>query len=185
MTHYFAGIPVPFGQIRDVLQELNSVYDFPSHYKVIPHEEDYHITLVFFGALTPEGRKEAESALRAAADSCTPFTVQIAGLSHFGNPKGPRVVTLAVQDNPVLTDLYDRAGRLLAGVLDRPLRKPYVPHVTIAKKTISGRPLSVGQHSFPPIPLPVTSITLYRIEPSSSPKYVPEAVIPLGGGPSA
>ncbi|WP_052461724.1 RNA 2',3'-cyclic phosphodiesterase [Sporosarcina koreensis] len=181
MAHYFAAIPIPFDLIAGTIRELNSRYDFPSHYKVIPHRNDYHITLIFFGALTDDEKHSAENALRTAAAETPPFTIRIDGLSFFGNPSGPRVVTLSTEQNQQLTSLYESAGSRLDGMLAKPLRHPYVPHVTIAKKTIDKRPLPVEKEQFTPLAHHVTSITLFRIEPSQSPKYVPVSVYPLQG----
>ncbi|WP_251638316.1 RNA 2',3'-cyclic phosphodiesterase [Sporosarcina sp. NCCP-2716] len=182
MTHYFAAIPVPFQVVRSQLEDLFARYDFQGHYKAIPHHDDLHITLHFFGALTAEELKAVKQALRETAAGFAPMTLGIGGLSYFGNPAGPRVVYLSVDENRSLSELYTKSGEALADVLKKPLRQPYVPHVTIAKKTIDGRPLKIAKEQFPALHVSAGSVTLFRIEPSSSPKYIPEDVFPFGNG---
>lgn len=181
VTHYFAGIPVPYEMVRAQLEELYARYEFPAHYKSIPHNDDLHITLHFFGALTNDELDAVKLALRDTAENFAPMTLGLSGLSYFGNSAGPRVVYLSVQDNSKLSELYIQSGKALAPVLKKPLRQPYVPHVTIAKKTIDGRPLRLAKEPFPTLALSASSFTLFRIEPSHSPKYIPEEVFPFRG----
>ncbi|GEM_PF-6966140 len=181
VTHFFAAIPVPFETVRTELESLYARYNLPAHYKAIPHHDDLHITVHFFGALTGEELAAVQHVLQETSKNFAPMSVEIDGLSYFGNPAGPRVVFLSVKENPELSELYKQSGRALASVLKKPLRQPYVPHVTIAKKTIAGKPLKLTKELFPTLTFSSGSLTLFRIEPSRSPKYIPEEVFPFRG----
>jgi len=99
--------------------------------KPVP-QSNFHITLVFLGSLNAADELRA----RQAADSVagTPFELQ---LDRLGFWPEPRVLWLGAADVPV-------PARRLAADLAKALRmwglqpdpKPFVPHVTLARKIV-------------------------------------------------
>ncbi|MDW0110250.1 RNA 2',3'-cyclic phosphodiesterase [Sporosarcina aquimarina] len=173
MTHYFVAIPIPFGIVAEPLKKASAYYELSSHYKVIPHPDDLHITLLFFGALTPLQLDFVKQELEVIAKNTESFTVTIDGISFFGNPTGPRVVYLSVQPELQLAELYHALGKRLEFVLQKPASLEYTPHITIAKKKKDNNPHPIETEHFPPLLHSVKGITLFSIDPASSPKYRP------------
>lgn len=181
MTHYFAAIPVPSELVAERIRNVSQQYGLSSHYKVIPHPEDLHITLLFFGALTPAQLALVKQEMQSVADQTDPFHIAIDGVSFFGNPSGPRVVYLSVQQIPQLTKLYRNLGERLQSVLQKPAPRDYTPHITIAKKKKDQSSVPIEQESFTPLSWAVPGMILYSIDPSASPKYSPECVFSFSG----
>lgn len=173
MTHYFAAISIPFELVKEKFTESSHQYELAFHYKVIPHPDDLHITLLFFGALTPSQLELVKQEMGDAATQTAEFALSINGISFFGNPSGPRVVYMSVQENPQLTGLYHILGERLKSILQKPAPVAYTPHITIAKKRKDAVPVSIHQQHFEPLTMKVSEMVLYSINPSSSPKYSP------------
>lgn len=173
MTHYFVAIPIPYDTVREPLKKASAYYDLSSHYKVIPHPDDLHITLLFFGALTPLQLEFVKQELEGIAKNRASFTVTIDGLSYFGNPTGPRVVYLSVQPGLQLTELYQELGKRLEPILQKPASSEYIPHITIAKKKKENNTHPIKTGHFSPLLHSVKGITLFSIDSACSPKYQP------------
>lgn len=173
MTHYFAAIPIPFELVKEKITDSSHRFELTAHYKIIPHPDDLHITLLFFGALTPSQLELVQQEMGEAATKTYEFPLSINGVSFFGNPSGPRVVYLSVQENPQLTELYHLLGDRLESILQKPAPAAYTPHITIAKKRKDAVPVPIQQKHFEPLTMKVSEMVLYSIDPSSSPKYSP------------
>ena len=48
--HYFIGIKIP-STFEDQIEEFKNKYELDTAYKVIPHVEDLHVTLLYLGAM--------------------------------------------------------------------------------------------------------------------------------------
>lgn len=180
MTHYFAALPIPFNLISERLTAINLRYELSSNYKVIPHPDDLHITLLFFGALNHSQLKFVKQVMNSLATSTRPFTLAINGVSFFGNPAGPRVVYLSVQENSQLNGLYQQLSKRLESVLQKRATSDYTPHITIAKKKKDNFLIPIALEQFEPLFLDVSEMILYSIDPTKSPKYSPEYTFSFG-----
>lgn len=139
--------------------------------RVVP--ENLHLTLVFLGACD----EERERAARAAADSvqCGPVELtldrvavwRLAGVQVLLPPATPAA----------LRGLYDQ---LRSALVDRgfsPASRPWVPHVTVARKVESGAAERVE-----PVVLRFGEFRLFRSRTrDADPLYLPVARWPLGG----
>lgn len=179
MTHYFAAIPVPFKLVQEKLTSCSLHYDLPTHYKVIPHQDDLHVTVLFFGGLNRSQLELVKQEMQKLAERTHAFTIAINGISFFGNPIGPRVVYLAVSNPPSLTGVYRELSKRLEKVLQKPASLDYTPHITIAKKKKDTNAVPIIQEQFEPLSLDVSGIILYSIDPAASPKYSPEFIFPF------
>ncbi|REB06440.1 RNA 2',3'-cyclic phosphodiesterase [Sporosarcina sp. BI001-red] len=175
MTHYFAAISVPFDLVKEKITASSLHYELSTHYKVIPHPDDLHITLLFFGALNHTQLEFVKQEMHAIATNTDAFTIALNGVSSFGNPAGPRVVYLSAQPTLLLTELYQQLSKRLKSVLQKPASTAYTPHVTIAKKKKDNCSVPIEQEHFEPLTLDVSAMILYSITPTESPKYSPES----------
>lgn len=179
MTHYFAALPVPFELVKETIEESSRRLELSTHYKNIPHPDDLHITLLFFGALNRSQLELVKQEMKEVATNTPEFTVTINGLSYFGNPSGPRVVYLSVGDNLKLTALYRLLGERLKTILQKPISVDYTPHITIAKKRKETVPVTIEKERFDPLSLNTSEMVLYSIDPASSPKYSAVCTFPF------
>ncbi len=168
--HYFIGIPMP-SSISEQAERFQTKYQLQTHYKVIPHMADLHITLLYIGAMTNTQRESLQSNLQTIANHHALFSLQIDGLSYFGSETGPRVVYLNVQNVPALTALQKAIAKDATALLDMPMSDRFTPHVTIAKKRKPTKGPIIKKEIIEPIDMPVPSFSLFAVHPKKSPKY--------------
>lgn len=92
--------------------------------------EQLHITLRFVGD-TPENRA-ADLDAELSTIRLEPFTLELAGVGHFGEPQDIHAIWAGVADNPALTRLNracENAARRAGLEADT---RAYRPHVTLA-----------------------------------------------------
>jgi 2'-5' RNA ligase len=152
-------------------------------------EESLHVTLAFLGNRPLEDVERIEAAMEEAADR--PVLMEL-GDPAGRPPKGrPRLVALPVLHRPVPALQEELSEILSFEGLFEPEKRPFWPHVTVARVRAEGRgsrrPLQV---SVPPGPSPTVRtggfdgvrISLYRseLQPSGA-RYVPLAQVQLPG----
>ncbi|MER2089971.1 MAG: RNA 2',3'-cyclic phosphodiesterase [Sporosarcina sp.] len=168
--HYFIGITMP-STLENHVEGFKDKYELQTAYKVIPHIEDLHVTLLYIGALSDQHLPLLTDSLSKIAATHTSFSLHINGLSYFGPSSGPRVVYLSVGDSVELSPLQSEIEATVAKQLDMPLSDRFTPHVTIAKKRKTTDKLSIQKEIFEPIEVPVHTFALFTIHPEKSPKY--------------
>jgi RNA 2',3'-cyclic 3'-phosphodiesterase len=152
-------------------------------------QESLHVTLAFLGDRELAEVERLAEAMEEAADRAV--------LLELGGPVGrpgrgrPRLIALPVLHGPV-PGLQERLSEILAFEgLYEPEKRPFWPHVTVAKVRAEGRgsrrPMPV---EVPPGPSPTARtgwfhgvrISLYRseLQPSGA-RYVPLAQVQLPG----
>lgn len=176
-NHYFIGVRLPDHAAEKLAAERNR-WNIRSHKQVIP-PEDMHITLVYIGA-------DPHNELSAVHESLQhiqiqPFEVTISGAGTFGNPETPRVVYGKVAENGPLRELQREVAETLDSFRLRPDRRPYVPHVTLAKKWSGGeplrQPLELGTVTFS-----VNEFSLFKVNLGKRPRYEAVHTYRLGAG---
>jgi 2'-5' RNA ligase len=152
-------------------------------------QESLHVTLAFLGNRPLDDVERIEEAMEEAADR--PVLLELGG--PVGRPaRGrPRLVALPVLHGPV-PGLRERLSEVLSFErLYEPEKRPFWPHVTVARVRAEGRgsrrPMRV---EVPPGPSPTertgwfsgVRISLYRseLQPSGA-RYVPLAQVQLPG----
>lgn len=168
--HYFIGIKAP-ASTEKLVKLYKEKYDLSNVYKVIPHMDDLHITLLFIGALPEQRLESLQQSLAALADKYSNFLVNVDGLSFFGSPKGPRVVYLSIQQSKELDALQQSVAAIGSEQLGIEPDNHFTPHITIAKKRKIDRPLPIQKETCTPIPFYIDEFSLFRIHPSKNPKY--------------
>ncbi|WP_252502493.1 RNA 2',3'-cyclic phosphodiesterase [Sporosarcina sp. Marseille-Q4943] len=168
--HYFIGIKAP-ASVDELVKLYTGKYSLSNAYKVIPHLDDLHITLLFIGSLPEEKVLSLQESLAVLADKHSGFPLNINGLSYFGSPKGPRVVYLSVQQSNELDALQQSVAVVGADQLGIEPDNRFTPHITIAKKRKINGEYPIQNESCTPIPFHVDGFSLFRIHPSKTPKY--------------
>jgi len=133
--------------------------DFDAGGRVVP-AQNYHITLVFIGAVGPERLACLEQA--AARVAVQPFTLSLDRVAVF--PR--RALWFGCQEMP---DELRILQRKLSSVLEqhcryRPEDRPYVPHVTLQRKPR----IVIGQSLEPAIAWRVDSFSLMRSDSTAA-----------------
>lgn len=168
--HYFIGIKAP-ASIEELVTQYREKYGLSKAYKAIPHLDDLHITLLFIGALTEEKVGPLQERLASLAGNHSEFQLTVDGLSFFGSPKGPRVVYLSVQQSTELNALQNSVASIGADQLGIEPDNRFTPHITIAKKRKINGDFPIQKESCTPLPFHVNGFSLYKIHPSTTPKY--------------
>lgn len=168
--HYFIGIKAP-ASIEELVKQYTAKYSLASAYKVIPHLDDLHITLLFIGALSEQKVAPLQETLSALASKHSNFSLNVDGLSFFGSSKGPRVVYLSVQPSTDLDGLQRAVATVGTEQLGIESDNRFTPHITIAKKRRINAEFPIQKESSTPIPFHVDGFSLFRIHPSKTPKY--------------
>ncbi|MFD1956126.1 RNA 2',3'-cyclic phosphodiesterase [Paenibacillus thailandensis] len=111
------------------------------------YPEDWHLTLHFIGDVPVSSLPLVEEALReACSEQPNPFQLEINGLGTFGKPDRPSVLWLGLSSLPEeLPRLHEALGNTLADKLGfTPEKRPYGPHVTLARKYTGAAPFQDG-----------------------------------------
>jgi 2'-5' RNA ligase len=97
--------------------------------------ENIHLTLHFLGDVTADEVSKISDLLRAAASTCSPFTLTLGGLGCFPNTRRPRIVWTGVSGQvEMLTKLHRKLGEgLKTEVGFTPEARPYAPHLTLGR----------------------------------------------------
>lgn len=168
--HYFIGVKIP-STVESQVNTVKEKYRLHEAYKVIPHIEDLHVTLLYIGAMSEHHLPRLKEQLSKIASSHSPFSMQIDGLSYFGASSGPRVVYLSIEQSLELSALQKEIEHTIAKQLDMPVTNRFVPHITIAKKRKTTDDLGIQKETWTPIEVRVQSFSLFEVHPEKSPKY--------------
>ena len=138
--------------------------------------DQLHVTLVFLGAVA-EARIADVHAV-AAGVTAAPFAVELDRLEYW---RKPRVLSLCASVvPPVLETLVERLRRELAARELPTESRPYVPHLTLARKVVRYEPSS---GTVEPLRWPAPAITLVESRNvDSGSHYEPLASWPLAAG---
>jgi 2'-5' RNA ligase len=93
-----------------------------------------HLTLKFLGDTSPDMVPRIESLLREGANTCVPFTIEVAKLGCFPSMRRPRVIWIGVQDNNdrILT-LQRTVEHQMALLGYAPDTRSFSPHLTLGR----------------------------------------------------
>jgi RNA 2',3'-cyclic 3'-phosphodiesterase len=104
-------------------------------------EQNLHLTLQFLGDISPANVDLLTQMLRAEADSCPSFEIELSGLGSFPNLRSPRVIYIGIQA-PACPEPGRRAEleALYHGIQSASARlgyesesRPFSPHLTIGR----------------------------------------------------
>ena len=175
--HYFIGIQIPL-DLSSHVEEIRSDYRLRETYKVIPHIQDLHVTLLYLGSVSENKLHILNEQLASIANDYSSFSLTIDGISYFGSQSTPRVIFLSVEDLPQLNKLQHDIAEIVENVLNKPKNDNFTPHITIAKKWRGTDNFTFNTEKRKPIEISVPNFSLFKIEPNKRPKY--EAVRDFG-----
>jgi len=92
-----------------------------------------HLTLKFLGSISPANLDILTQMLRAEADSCQPFAMQVGGLGSFPSPKRPRVIYIGLQAPAELEALQHGIGSATTRLGYESEERGFSPHLTIGR----------------------------------------------------
>jgi 2'-5' RNA ligase len=129
-----------------------------------------HLTLCFLGDRPVEETESIGDALAAACAEARPVGELTLGAPLWLPPRRPRALAVELHDDPhrTLEALHDTLATALAVVGDRsnsaqrPGRRRFRPHVTVARLRPGDAPRERGLPATPPLSFAPRSVTLYR-----------------------
>jgi 2'-5' RNA ligase len=156
---FFALWPDPAA--RQAFQAL--LGGLPHHGGREPHPEDLHLTLVFLGECGPGARTCAEAV--AGGIRGRGFDL---GFDQVGYWSRPQILWCAPSQIPeALLTLVAALNQGLRRCGFEPERRPYAPHLTLARRAHPVAPYRLAT----PLPWPAREFVLVRSDPQSLPHY--------------
>ena len=154
----FVALDLP-GEAREALVEWQQHLAHPDLRLVVP--EALHVTLVFLGHLPEDEIPRIAEAIEAPRAEAPVLTAK--GVKPVP-PRRPRLFALDLDDED------GRAGRIQAGVSDaleglglyEPEKRPFWPHVTLARVRKGARVTGLDVAPPPSDPWHAEALTLYR-----------------------
>jgi RNA 2',3'-cyclic 3'-phosphodiesterase len=128
----FVGIPIVDDARREMIALLGRLRetDWPVRWV---NDEGLHLTLKFFGEVTPERLDVIEEAVRFAGQGTGALDLRLDGLGAFPSTVRPRVLWAGIDAPPGLELLYDRLERGGEAIGFAPEGAPFRPHVTLGR----------------------------------------------------
>ncbi|HHV34976.1 MAG TPA: RNA 2',3'-cyclic phosphodiesterase [Syntrophomonadaceae bacterium] len=119
---------------RDIYQSTAPLHRLPINIKWV-EEENYHLTLKFFGSLNSKEIQKVKTFLEAFTAMREPFYLQCGELMAFPNWRRPRVLCLSLEgDIEAVQDLRQKIETGLAEVgFPKDKRKRFHPHITLGR----------------------------------------------------
>jgi len=151
--------------------------------------EGIHLTIRFLGDTDPDLVPRLAAELETAASAASPVRAVAAGWGVFPGPGRPRVLWAGLRGElEPLAGLARAVEDAVVGLGFPPERRPFRPHLTLARARRDRRPLLPGRpdpHAPEFGPVPVEELVLYRshLLPDGA-RYEVLSRAPLGGGTS-
>ncbi len=164
--HFFVALPIPSEDLANTAKHLS----LPDYFRNVYTLEEYHLTLRFFGPLEIEEQQSWKQQLQEIAHTIEPFVLRLDRLIAFGRDERPRVVGFGTEAD----ELFQ-----LVSQVDPNATKPFVPHVTIAKKW-RAEAEEWTTSPIQPVEWTVRELVLFEIRPEASPRYEPIYRVQLG-----
>jgi 2'-5' RNA ligase len=179
----FAAVPLPEparAEVAGLLSRLRAT-DLPVRW--VP-DEGLHLTLKFYGEVSPERLEVIEEAIRQATAGSEPLAMRLDELGAFPGARRPRVLWLGLDAPPALELLQDRLERRSEAIGFTPEGAPFRPHVTLGRvregQRISLRAVEDAAAEFGRLPFLATSLVLYESVPADGrQRYEPRLTLEL------
>lgn len=173
--HYFFAVKLP-DEAKQFLKRWVEINKLQFPFKRWVHYEDYHITLAFLGFAEQEKLEQAISGVYQALVDFEPFKLTFNELGVFGNKTSPRIFWAGVNESETLSMIQKKVYNQCKETGFELDRKPFRPHITLARKWNSEQSFSKGKLS--PVTIEGESLTfqvkeivLYETHLDKTPKY--------------
>ncbi|MGL4522095.1 MAG: RNA 2',3'-cyclic phosphodiesterase [Bacilli bacterium] len=132
-THYFLAISLP-DEVKELMYLKSEWYRGKWEFDKWTHPLDYHITLVFLGNIAPHSVNVVKEIVELSLFSDPELFVRLRNVHSFGDNEKPRILYQKVAlDNGWLA-LRARLFNNLLPFFSTLDKRPFRPHITIAKK---------------------------------------------------
>ena len=168
--HYFIGFKIPEREANR-LANARDKWDLDKNYKAIPDVRDLHITLQYLGGVEPGIFNELSTKLLGLDESLPGFRLTLRGVSTFGNPNKPRVIYTSVDEEPALIQLQKKIKDIVQTLPLKVDQKPFVPHITLAKKWIGQDLIDLEGMEIEPMETVIGHFSIFAIHPQKVPSY--------------
>ncbi|WP_163581679.1 RNA 2',3'-cyclic phosphodiesterase [Gracilibacillus saliphilus] len=168
--HYFIAVEIDY-ETKKWLYQIQQRLKTDFHYKSWVDQNDFHITLHFFGAIDRTMLNRVADQLQQLDNRA--FTVKIAGLSTFGSVNKPRVLWVGVEKHPSLVQLHQDIKQIVGKYVQID-KRPFTPHITLAKKWASEQQLQNKAILNQPTgekQLHINKVVIYEIHSEKKQKY--------------
>uniref|UniRef100_UPI003D1C3853 RNA 2',3'-cyclic phosphodiesterase n=1 Tax=Kroppenstedtia sanguinis TaxID=1380684 RepID=UPI003D1C3853 len=182
---FFIAIPLPDVQ-KEMLAGFCEFLGEQWSFKKWVHPADYHLTVRFLGACSLHQVQVVQQILKKLSFRLQPFRLSLEGIGQFGVPTRPRILWAGVKgDLEELHRLYSDVTQALEPLGYPREKRPYHPHITLAKKyRLHDFPHQTLDDQLPPYldrsSWTVEELVLYETHMDRSPMYQPRAVFRLG-----
>lgn len=95
--------------------------------------DNIHLTLKFLGDTPPADLAQLTKILQAESAAHPSFTVEVAGIGAFPNPRRPRIIWVGLQAHAVLNDLVARIESAASSIGIQPEERAFSPHLTLGR----------------------------------------------------
>lgn len=182
--HYFFAISIP----PSTKEKLAKYFDMQQHvfpFKKPVFVEDYHITLVFLGAIQEEIIPALIEKVKECIHHLQSFHLRVDGYGIFGTPRSPRIFWNSVHYEEQLFTLQKQVAKacMQQGLMFD--TRPYSPHITLARKWASTEPFKEEllqlHNPFQDelVQFDVSNVVLYKTNINQLPRYEVVYKIPL------
>ncbi|MEK4565965.1 RNA 2',3'-cyclic phosphodiesterase [Alkalihalobacillus sp. FSL R5-0424] len=178
-NHFFIAIPLPKELKQHLKEQLRKTWDKNSFQKWV-HEEDYHITLVFLGAVSTDQRNNIVNRIHEQSVHWTPLTLKLDKTGTFGSKEIPRIYWIGLQENDDLRTLQRDIQDIVASCGVQVDKRPYSPHITVARKWNMKAAFQAKHVTFIDKPITISHVDLFQSFPKLEPKYKPIHTFHLG-----
>lgn len=128
----FIAVPLPEAAAARVGELLRDLRDRGWPVRWV-RDGGLHLTLKFFGEVTPDRLETIQEALGQAAKDTAPIELALGGGGAFPSLGRARVLRLAVEAGPDLELLQDRLERACEEIGFPPEGRPFFPHITLGR----------------------------------------------------
>ncbi|MDD9149482.1 RNA 2',3'-cyclic phosphodiesterase [Sporolactobacillus sp. CQH2019] len=180
--HYFLAIPVPDTIGRLLAADADRLRRTCT-YRYWTDSRDCHITLFFFGALASEKLGPISHSMELLARETAPLCLTLSDMTGFGDQRHPRVIYADLEPSAELFRLRARAADRLSRQGLSLERRPFKPHITVAKKWSSGTAAAItaGDSPWRGLSWKADGMILYTVRPGRLPRYLPLKHFLFGG----
>ncbi|MGG3641870.1 RNA 2',3'-cyclic phosphodiesterase [Bacillus gobiensis] len=130
--HYFIGIPFPLPMAEKIHEKLvqSPAFSFGKYV----HPADYHLTLVFLGKADDAQLHIVAKNIKEIAGKTERIPLHFMHTNVFGDARRPRIFFIRPEHSDVLMDLREEVKQVAEEAGFYIEKRPFKPHVTIAKK---------------------------------------------------
>lgn len=139
----FLAIPLPAPLRRAALEAGRALVSHPDGWRFV-REDAVHLTIRFLGEVPPARLQALDEGWRVAARGTGPLALTLGGAGVFPHERRPRVLWFGLTDRTPhggLALLAERVERAATEAGFAPDRRPFAPHVTLARARENGRAL--------------------------------------------